>query len=217
MVDFEHLSKSGLSLVEAEQQTMVAHESWFYVSPEEYLRREKEAGTKSEYINGIIVGMAGESDRHAAIQMSLYGETYAYLRRAGCRGYSADMRVRIKAANCYYYPDFAIVCGKPDIENLQGVDSIRNPNIIFEILSPSTERVDRIEKFSAYKTLSSFTTYVLIHQDRPAVEVYTRVTASQEWTGSEVTGIEQTFHLDSIQCDLALALIYADLAFEQAG
>jgi Uma2 family endonuclease len=195
---------------------MVAHAKWPYITPEEYLRREKEAETKSEYIDGVIVAMAGGSKEHDAIAFTLVGETYPHLRTAGCSGHTSNMRVRMYASNRYYYPDYTIVCGEPKYEIIHGVDSLLNPSVIIEIVSPSTERTDRIEKWMAYKRLESLNTYILIHQDRPFVEIYSRTPDLLEWQQSEVVGLEAAIYLAPIAYELTLAQIYADVEFELA-
>jgi Uma2 family endonuclease len=192
---------------------MVAYAKWHYITPEEYLRREKVAETRSEYIDGEIVAMAGASDQHDAIANSIGGELYSHLRPAGCRGYTSNMRVRLNVHNRYYYPDYTIVCGKPEFEVVDGVDSLRNPSVIFEILSPSTERTDRIEKWMAYKRLESLSTYILIRQERPFAEIYSRTPDLLEWQRDEAVGLEGKIYLAPIGYELTLAQIYADVEF----
>lgn len=196
---------------------MVARGQWPYITPEEYLRREKDSDTKHEYIDGVVVAMSGVSDQHDGIANSIAGELYSRLRPAGCRGYTSNMRVRLNNSNRYYYPDYTIVCGKPKIEVLQGVDSLLNLSVIFELLSPSTERQDRSEKWTAYQRTESLTSYILVYQDQPHIEVFSRTSDSADWEFSEALELEATIHILPVGCHLALAQIYADVEFAQSG
>jgi Uma2 family endonuclease len=149
---------------------MVAQYKWPYITPEEYLRCEKGSDTKHEYIDGVIVAMAGASPEHINITMNLTVALDPHLDSAGCNGYASDMRVRVGYANCYYYPDYVTVCNKPDFDSIQGLSTLLNPSVIIEVLSRSTERVDLVEKWLAYRQLESLNMYLLVHQDKPLVE-----------------------------------------------
>ena len=117
-----------------------------HLSPAEYLEIERAAEWKSEYYEGEMFGMAGTSKEHATIAYNVAGELHSRLKGGECRGFIADMRVHIEQSGLYTYPDIAIVCGKPEF--LDGsFDTLLNPVVIIEILSPSTEAYDRGEKF----------------------------------------------------------------------
>jgi Uma2 family endonuclease len=194
---------------------MVAYVRWPYVTPEEYLRREKEAETKSEYVDGVIVAMAGASRSHIRITMNLTIELDPHLERAGCEGYASEMRVRVQVANRYYYPDVAVACGEPEFDTTLGLDTLLNPSILIEVLSKTTERADRAEKWLAYRQLDSLNTYLLVHQDRPYIEAYVRDTATGTWEYHEVKGLGSTFKLPSLGCEIPLARIYRRVVFRQ--
>ena len=190
---------------------MVAQPQHYYITPMEYLERERNAEFKSEYDDGVILAMAGSSPEHAAITFNFGAELQPHLRRAGCRGFSPDLRVRVEAGNRYYYPDLTVVCGEPEFdEAVTGMQSLRNPTLILEVLSPSTERQDRGRKWLAYQGLASLSTYVLAHQDRPCVEVYSRNPDTQVWEYRKVEGLEAALELPAFACNLALAQIYTD-------
>src|SRR5437667_1934288 len=121
-------------------------------SAEQYLALEREAEYKSEYINGQIYAMAGASREHIAIATNLIGELHAQLKGRPCRVYNSDMRVRVKPTGMYTYPDVAALCGEPRFDDEQ-VDTLTNPSVIIEVLSPSTEAYDRRGKFSHYRKL----------------------------------------------------------------
>jgi Uma2 family endonuclease len=194
---------------------MVAYAKWPYITPEEYLRREKEAETKSEYIDGVIVAMAGASRSHIRITMNLTIELDPHLERAGCEGYASDMRVRVQVSNRYYYPDVAIACGEPEFDTTLGLDALLNPSLIIEVLSRSTDRADHAEKWLAYRQLESLNTYILVHQDRTYVEMYDRDNATGTWEYTDVTGLGSSLKLSSLGCEIPLARIYRRVVLRQ--
>ena len=112
----------------------------------------------------------------------------------------------------YTYPDISVVCGAPRFEDDQR-DTLLNPTMILEELSPSTENYDRGQKFQRYRTLPSLTEYVLIAQDAMHVEHYARQ-PDGHWLLTEADGPEGMLHLASIACDLALADVYEKVDFE---
>jgi Uma2 family endonuclease len=192
---------------------MVAHAKARYVTPEEYLRREDAAETKSEYVDGVIVGMSGASPEHSAVTFNLSVALGGRIRGMGCRGFSADLRVRIEAGNRYYYPDLTIVCSEPEYETRRGFRHLLNPSLVFEVLSDSTEKRDRGEKWEAYWGIESLTAYALIHQDRPAIELYTRLQGADEWVVTRVEGLDGVLKLTTIGCEVPLGEIYEDVEF----
>jgi len=192
---------------------MVAHARKPYISPEEYLRREDAAATKSEYVDGVIVAMSGATPEHAEITFNLATAIGPKLRDSRCRGFSADLRVRIEAANRYYYPDLTVVCGEPEYESRRGFRHLLNPTAIFEVLSDSTERRDRGEKWEAYWEIESLTNYVLIHQDRPFIELFSRKSGDDEWLATRVEGLDAVLKLPGIDCMVPLSEIYENLKF----
>lgn len=177
-----------------------------YLTPEEYLAIERKANYKSEYLNGEMFAMAGASERHVLIVTNVVAELRGQLRRRPCTVYSTDLRVRVSPTGLYTYPDVVVVCGQPQFADDQR-DILLNPTLIVEVLSESTEGYDRGEKFEHYRTLASFSEYVLIAQDRYHVEHFVRQPDNQ-WLLSETNRSEDTIHLSSIDCDLTLAEVY---------
>lgn len=142
-------------------------------TPQEYLRREAAADTKHEYIAGHIYAMAGGSPEHSGITSDTQFALEAALRASGrpCRTYNSDLKVRVSDAGPFYYPDITIVCG----ENVTDEDGcLRNPIVIVEVLSDTTEARDRGRKFLQYQRIASFQHYVLISQDIFLVEHYAK-------------------------------------------
>ena len=176
------------------------------LTPEEYLAIERKAEYKSEYFNGEMFAMAGASERHVLIVTNVVAELRGQLRRRPCTVYSTDLRVRVSPAGLYTYPDVVVVCGQAQFADDQK-DTLLNPTLIVEVLSESTKDYDRGGKFEHYRTLMSLSEYVLIDQDKHHVEHFVRQPENR-WLLSETNRLEDTIHVSSISCDLALAEVY---------
>lgn len=181
-------------------------------TPEEYLAMERQAPFKSEYHAGEIFAMAGASVTHNIITLNVATQLRVQLRGGPCRPFAADMRVRVGPADLYAYPDVAVVCGERRFADEQR-DVLLNPTVIVEVLSPGTEEYDRGDKFAGYRHLESLQEYLLVAQDRPRVEQYTRQ-ADGQWRLSEAAHLDAVMHLSSLAADLALSEVYADVSFE---
>lgn len=181
-----------------------------FLTPEEYLAKERKALTKSEYRNGHIHAMPGASRKHNLITAHIVGEFYIQLRDRACEVYPSDMRVKVSAAGLYTYPDVIVVCDEPRFDDTH-FDTLLNPTVLIEVLSPSTEDYDRGDKFAAYQKLDSLCEYVLISQDSVCVEHYLR--QDQEWHLTEFRSVSDVFYLVSIDCELSLQAIYAKVQF----
>jgi Uma2 family endonuclease len=142
-------------------------------TPEQYLDIERAADYKSEYFDGEIFAMAGASEEHNTITFNLSGALVPQLRGTGCRGYAGDMRVKVDASGLYTYPDVVVVCGERHFTD-DHLDTLTNPTLIVEVLSPSTEGYDRGQKFANYRRIPSLETYVLVAQDRAHIEKFER-------------------------------------------
>lgn len=181
----------------------------------EYLAWERQADARHEYLNGEIVAMAGASEEHNLIVANLIGELRTRLRGRGCRAYPNDMRVRVLETGLYTYPDVTVVCGEPLFEDAHR-DTLLNPTLIIEVLSPSTEAYDRGAKFAHYRELSSLKEYVLIAQDRVSVERYVRQ-QENEWLLSAFSDPAGALSLASVGCDLPLSEIYYQVDIAARG
>ena len=182
--------------------------------PEDYLALERRAEYKSEYFNGEIFAMAGASREHNQISVNLVRVLGNQLLDKPCSVYSSDMKVRIEKARKYTYPDLVIACQTERFED-EHRDVLLNPVVIVEILSDSTEAYDRGRKFEHYRHLESLVEYVLIAQQRPHVESFRRQ-SDQHWLLAECSGLDGTLRLESIDCDLALAEIYAKVELSES-
>lgn len=182
-----------------------------YVSPSQYLAMEEQAETRSEYHQGRVVAMAGASIPHNRIVSNL---SFALANAIGdnpCEVFSQDLRVWLKRDNRYVYPDIIVVCG--ELELVEGRDDmITNPKVIIEVLSESTEQIDRSEKFRAYWTLDSFQEYVLVDQYKMRVEYFKRVDETV-WELRVLTKPEQILVLPSLGVEIPLSQIYRRVTF----
>jgi Uma2 family endonuclease len=179
-------------------------------TPEQYLALERKANFKSEYYNGFIWAMAGASDEHNTIALNFAGEIRSQLKGRPCRAYMSDMRLRVTPSGLYTYPDVMAVCGERKFLD-DKTDTLLNPTMIAEVLSPTTEAYDRGEKFAKYRQLPSLQEYVLIAQDKVLVERYTR--QGDQWLLKDFRSLDESLRLDSIDCEIALREIYAKVKF----
>ena len=181
------------------------------LTPQEYLTRERRAETKSEYLRGEVFAMSGASRAHNLIATNAAAELRQQLRDRPCEVYVGDMRVKVSPTGLYTYPDVTVVCGEPEFED-EEVDTLLNPKVLVEVLSPSTADYDRGGKFTHYRRLPSLHEYVLISQDRPLVEHYVRQ-GPDEWLLTERSSLEDILVLPSLPCRLPLSEIYFKVRF----
>lgn len=179
-------------------------------SDADYLRFERSAQERHEFIDGSVFAMAGESPNHSTICFNLYGTLYAQLRGKRCRGYSPNMKVATNEAGLFSYPDLIIVWGQPTYHDKTS-DVVTNPTVIFEVLSPSTESYDRGEKFLRYtNNIASLEDYVLIAQNSPHIEHFSK---DSGWKKFEIDGVDSILKLDSVECEISLAELYDRIEF----
>jgi Uma2 family endonuclease len=186
-------------------ERVMATERADWLSPEEYLRRERLAETKSEYVDGMLVAMSGATRRHALISTNIGGQLNRLLEDGPCEVYTQDLRVRIEESGMYAYPDVVVACDPPEFQDDE-FDVLLNPTLIVEVLSESTEGYDRGLKFARYRQRPSLREYVLVAQDRVSVERFTR--REERWEFVAATSLEDTIELSSIGCTLELKRIY---------
>ena len=193
-------------------ETIETNGAQVFLSPEEYLARERKALTKSEYRSGQVYALPGASRKHNIIAVHVSGELYIQLKERSCEIYTNDMRVKVSSTGTYTYPDVVVVCEEPQFEDSH-FDTLLNPTVLIEVLSPSTAAYDRGEKFASYQKLDSLCEYVLISQDKVCVEHYLR--QEQTWDLTEFHFLSDLFRLTSIGCELSLQAIYAKVQFSE--
>ena len=190
---------------------MVAYAKTTYTTPEEYLYWERKSETKHEYLDGVVVAMAGSTKEHNLITVNVAGEVRQMVKKKQCSTFSTDMRVAIPKSRHYYYPDVAVVCGEAKFED--GVfDTLTNPILIVEVLSESTATIDRTIKLNNYRNLESLRTYVLISQDQPYIDIFQL--QANVWVHNIAQGLDAELHLESIGISIPLSEIYAQIPFE---
>jgi Uma2 family endonuclease len=175
-------------------------------TPQEYLARERASrDSKCEYVNGRIYAMSGASLPHNQIVFNLAGELRNQIRGGTCRAFVNDMRVKVPQTEMYTYPDVVVVCGEPRLED-DHFDTLLNPTILIEVLSSSTERYDRGDKWAHFRLIESLQMYVLVAQDQARVETFTR--RGDEWIFAETRGEEGVLTLEAAGCSISLGSIY---------
>jgi Uma2 family endonuclease len=176
------------------------------VTEEQYLAMDRAAEFRSEFLDGEIIAMSGGSIRHAQLQANLLGELFVALRGSDCGMYTSDFRVRVSKTRMYAYPDVSVVCGKPLLAD-ERQDILLNPVVIFEVLSPSTEKYDRGVKFQHYRGIDSLKDYLLVDQDQVRIEWYSRE-LDNTWTLRDYQKLEEELKIASIGVSLPLSGIY---------
>ena len=188
-----------------------------YLTPEEYIAFERKFLPDSEivrheYMNGEIIPKSGASFAHNLITGNILVELRTCLKDTMCFVFANEMRVSIPTAKSYFYPDVGVVCEEPRFED-ELFDTLLNPVVAVEVLSPSTEAYDRGEKFAHYRQLTSLQEYVLVAQDKVCVEHYRR--QEKQWVLTDFQELEERLLLPSIRCELPLQEIYERVTFPE--
>ena len=171
---------------------------------------------KLEFWDGNVWSMSGAIPPHNRIVMNLSIDIGSKLREKGCAAFPADMRIKVPSYPPYRYPDLSALCGNPEFEKLGGIDMLVNPQLIVEVLSDSTEAFDRGDKFSYYKSIESFSEYLLVAQHRPHVSQFIKH-GDGFWINYEFNDLSDLVELRSVACSLSLELIYRDVTFPDPG
>lgn len=193
---------------------MIASRHSNQMSPQEYLIWEEQQPFKHEYLDGEAYAMTGGTLPHNDIALNLYRALYPHLRGKGCRINVADAKVQVTEAGPYFYPDVVISCDERDRRALRAV---QYPCLIVEVLSPSTEGVDRGAKFKNYRQLQSLQDYVLIDSERMSVECFHRIEHGKwELTSyppddQSLTAQDTQVYFPGINFCCALTTIYEDV------
>ena len=183
---------------------------------EEYAMLEEHADYKSQYVAGEIFAMAGVEPPHDIIANHLGGMFYVRFRGRECTYHSSDVKLRVKAGDLWTYPDLSVLCGQPKYDTSARPSSLLNPQVIFEVLSPSTASFDRGEKFERYKRIESLTDYVLVASETMRVEHYVRQDGGA-WLYREYHDGADLLKLASVEAALPLAEIYERVTFPELG
>ena len=181
---------------------------------DEYLKVEARSGERYEFYNGNIIPMPGGTLPHNRICKNIIqhlGNALDLIK--GFEIFGSDQKVYLPEYHFYLYPDAVVVAEIPVVAE-EMASAIINPLLIIEVLSPSTEKYDREQKFLQYRSLPSFKEYALVRQDAPEVLTFFRE-KPDTWKEFMVKGIDQNVHFQSVNIDLALQLIYRNIEFGQ--
>jgi Uma2 family endonuclease len=177
-----------------------------YITPDEYLATQRLSEDRAEYLDGVVYPMTGASLYHTQIVFNIGAELVNQLRGRPGRVLGMDLKVRMRDSRKFFYPDLVVVSGEPQYHD-DRKDIILNPDLIIEVLSPSTEAFDRGAKFQAYQTLESLKEYLLVSQDQPLVEQFVR-RADGKWDYAAFQGLEASLPLPSVDCTLNMSAVY---------
>ena len=191
----------------------MAASSFPRITEAEYLRLERAAKEKSEFVGGGIFAMAGGTLLHNLLAANWSRELGLKLRGRNCLVFTSDARVRTQRTGSYVYPDVSVVCGQPQVIQ-NNSDILTSPNVVIEVLSPATADYDRGRKFDLYREIESLQEYILVHTDSAHVEHFTRQAGN--WIFREYRGLESAVHIASIGCTILLADVYPG-GFEPTG
>ena len=175
------------------------------ITEEQYLSIERAADFKSEFLDGAMFAMSGASVSHVRLQQNLSGELHAVLRGSGCEALGSDIRIKVPS-RAYLYADVTVVCGEPMMADDHD-DNLTNPAVIFEVLSPSTEKYDRRLKFQRYRSIDSLQDYILVNQKEVRIEQFTR-RSDGIWTLRDYQGPDEELKIDSIGVAIPVRRIY---------
>ena len=174
---------------------------------EEYLAHEQETGIKHEYIDGEIFAMAGGSRHHTAIITNCSGELREQVRKKPCQAYTSEIKVKINDLK-YVYPDFTVVCDEQEYAD-EVETMLVNPTLVGEVMSPSSGDYDQGTKAGYYRSLPSVQQYLLLNQDKPYAQLFTRNDIG--WQLQEFEGLDAVIPLKPIGCELKLSEAYLDV------
>jgi len=183
------------------------HARLTHLTSEEYLTSENDSPTKHEYVAGQLYAMVGVRDTHNAISLNVASRLRSTLRGGPCRVSMSDIKVRVEEADAFYYPDVFVTCDARDTDPYVK----RYPSLVIEVLSPSTEAIDRREKLLNYRKVPSLHEYVLIGSEQRRIEIY-RLEADGSWTVATLEG-DEDLELSSVGTALPAEEIYQDVTF----
>jgi Uma2 family endonuclease len=182
-------------------------------SLDEYFEIERNYEEKFEYWDGNIWSMAGASPEHERVVSNAIFHLRTILARS-CSVFGSNLKVKVPIYKPYRYPDLSIYCGQGIYEKMDGLDVLTNPQMLIEVLSPSTEAFDRGEKFTYYKSIESFTEYLLIATNRPLVTQFIKQSES-EWIQREAAGLDGKLFSPTFEVEILLSEIYLDVEFPE--
>jgi len=177
-----------------------------YISPQEYLEMERAAENRNEYYYGQVLAMSGASLKHNMIDANLMANIVNYLKGKNCRILPSHMRVSTPSHDSYMYPDASIFCGEPQLED-DKFDTLLNPSVIFEILSPSTSSIDKGRKFFFYRQIPSLKEYIMIHSTKRFIQI-ARKQEDEPWKFEDLNESDAYLNIQTINYQFPISDIY---------
>ena len=181
------------------------------MSPEQYLAFDRAQEFKSEYHDGELFAVVAATLRHGRIALRMGAAMDSRLRGGPCSTAVNPVRVRVSPTK-FVYPDVLVVCGEPRFTD-EVADTLTNPKVIVEVLSPSTEDYDLGRKFKLYRRLPSFVEYLLVAQEQPRVTIHRRQ-ADDAWKEEDIEGLGSVVRVQSLGIEIPLAEIYEGITFD---
>lgn len=177
----------------------------------EYEALEQQSELRYEYEAGQVYAMAGGTLNHNGITGNVYSGLKGQVRGKSCKVYFSDVKVEVLKQISYRYPDVVVACHPFDLRGTNQL--IRQPRLIVEVLSKSTEQVDRNVKWQRYQRISSLVYYMLVDQYKPRVELFSRIEETNEWIYAAYESLDDVIVLPRLNAELPLAAIYEDIEF----
>ena len=176
------------------------------ITPAQYLEMERASEYKNEYYDGYVQAMSGASLKHNIIASNIAAKVDHFLNGKNCRMLQSDMRVCTPSSDSYMYPDALIICGKPELED-DKFDTLKNPFVIFEIISSSTALYDKGRKFLFYQQIPSLMEYIMIDSQKKLIQLG-RKQADGSWRFEQISNSNEILNIKTIDFDLPLSEIY---------
>ena len=179
-----------------------------------FLEWESQQPFRHELIKGRVIEVTGASRPHNRINLNLARALEDRLLSRGCEVYGLEVGVLVNSKGTYTYPDVIVVCGEERIRAGAPQASLENPTLLFEVLSPSTERYDRNQKLEQYLQIPSLLGYFLVAQDKPHIEAHLR--SADYWQYRKYSGLDSTLVIPTPDCEIPLSEIYQRVSFTDA-
>jgi Uma2 family endonuclease len=178
---------------------------------EEYEKLELESELRYEFDAGQVYAMAGGTVNHSLIGGNIFGDLKGQLKKSNCKVFAGNMKVSAVHELSYRYPDVLVACHPFDLRGTNQL--IRQPRLIVEVLSKSTEHIDRGIKWQRYRRIQSLIYYLLVDQYKVTVELFSRIEETDEWILSTYENLDDVIVLPRMNTELALSTIYEDIEF----
>jgi len=182
------------------------------MSPPEFLEWERKQELKHEYVNGEVLAMSGASFNHNRIATNIIIKAGAFLEDKPCDVFGSDLRISVKWKDSYFYPDVTILCDEPEFDDEKIKDTLKNPTVIFEILSAPTEDYDVGRKQMYYMQISSLKQYIIIDSGTINLRVITRKEQGK-WLFEEFNSIDDILFIEPINFQLTMPELYKGVKF----